>query len=73
MKSIPLIALLALAGCATCQRHPVVCGAVVAIAAGSIAASVQHHHDQELRRRIVDPGLHTHDCQTQSSGQVVCP
>lgn len=44
MKSIALALLLS--GCATCQNHPYVCAAGTAIVVGSIAASVQHHHDQ---------------------------
>jgi len=45
MKILLLLSLL-LSGCATCERHPYVCAAGTAIIAGSIAASVQHHHDQ---------------------------
>ncbi len=45
---IRLLALcLALCGCATCHEHPFACGVAGALVAGSIAASVQHHHDQE--------------------------
>jgi hypothetical protein len=34
--------LAALSGCATCERHPVACGAAVAFVATSIALSVDH-------------------------------
>lgn len=38
-------AVIALSGCATCERHPVECGVVVGIVATSIAISVNQHHD----------------------------
>lgn len=47
MKSIALILCIALTGgCATLERHPVWTAVGTAIIVGSIAASVQHHHDQ---------------------------
>jgi len=46
MKSLLLMAsLLALTGCATCERHPVACWAGAVIVAGSIAASTNHRTD----------------------------
>lgn len=51
--------LLALGGCATCRQHPVACGIAGAVIVGSIAASVQHHHDQQ------------HDSRTMSNTQPV--
>jgi hypothetical protein len=40
-----LAALLSMTACATCREHPVACGAVTAIAVGSIAASIVHSHE----------------------------
>lgn len=42
MKSLYMLALLALSGCATCQQHPVACGAATAFVAGSVALSMSH-------------------------------
>ena len=39
-----LAAVLALTGCATCERHPVACTAAVAIIGTSIALSLRHTH-----------------------------
>lgn len=39
---------LSLGGCATLERHPVWTAVGTAIIVGSIAASVQHHHDQHV-------------------------
>lgn len=33
-------------GCATCRRHPLICGIAAAVAVGAVAESVQRHHDQ---------------------------
>lgn len=57
MKLI-LITLLALSGCATIQRHPVATGIVIAVVAGSIAASTQHDNR-------VSPVEHFCGCRTQ--------
>ena len=46
VRALALLALLALSGCATIERHPYATAVVTAVVAGSIAASVQHHHDQ---------------------------
>ena len=35
-----------LGGCATCDRHPVACTVATVIVVGSIAASVEHRHDE---------------------------
>jgi hypothetical protein len=48
MKPLSLIVALALTGCATLERHPVLTAVGVAILAGSIAAIAEHQHD--LRR-----------------------
>lgn len=51
--SICLLGILsALGGCATCDRHPLVCTVATAVVVGSIAASVQHHHDQGQARSL---------------------
>jgi hypothetical protein len=56
MKSLILsISLLSLGGCATLERHPVFTAIGTAIIAGSIAASVQHHHDQREQRQSFNP------------------
>lgn len=47
MKTIAILLLtLCAAGCATCQQHPVWCAVGAAVVVGSIAASVERHHDQ---------------------------
>ena len=52
-RSLTLIAFLVLLpGCATLERHPVLTAVGSAIILGSIAASVQHHHDQQGMRTI---------------------
>lgn len=43
-----------LSGCATCQRHPVVCAVGFGLVAGSIAASQNHSSDD---RHIPTPGV----------------
>ncbi len=43
LKTLSLLALLSLGGCATIQEHPVLTSVGVALVAGSIAASA--HHD----------------------------
>jgi hypothetical protein len=53
-----LIALLTLGGCATMQRHPVATGVVVALVAGSIAASTNHDNR-------ISPQEHFCGCRTQ--------
>jgi hypothetical protein len=47
LPALVAVLLLALGGCATCQQHPVACGVAGAVIVGSIAAAVQHHHDQQ--------------------------
>jgi hypothetical protein len=47
VKTSLLGALLALSGCATCAQHPIACSIATAVVVGSIAASMQHHHDQQ--------------------------
>jgi hypothetical protein len=44
-KILALLLALSLCGCATIQQHPYATSVVVAVVAGSIAASV-HHDDQ---------------------------
>lgn len=48
-RFLAALALLALAGCATCQRHPVACTVGAVIVAGSIAASIDHNHHARQR------------------------
>ncbi len=50
-RVLVLLAILALPGCATIERHPYATAFVSAVVAGSIAASVQHHHDQHVDMR----------------------
>lgn len=42
LRTIILAALLALSGCATCERHPIVCTVAAGVVIGSIAASEWH-------------------------------
>lgn len=44
MKTLTLLFLLALSGCATIQQHPYATSFAVAIVAGSVAASAHHDH-----------------------------
>ena len=37
--------ILTLAGCVTCERHPVACAAAVAVVGTSVALSVNRHHE----------------------------
>jgi hypothetical protein len=43
---------LSLPACATLERHPVLTAVGTAIIVGSIAASAEHHHDQQHERQI---------------------
>ncbi len=42
-KLITALALVALSGCATCDRHPVACGVAITLVVGSLAASAARH------------------------------
>lgn len=53
-----LVLAVALTGCATCERHPVVCTVGTAVLAGSIAVAANHSHAGEFERRIVVPVRH---------------
>lgn len=53
MKAFPLlIALLVLSGCKLCEQHPIACTISGVIVVGSVAAVVEHHHDQMHDRQI---------------------
>jgi hypothetical protein len=48
LSLLGLLLLLTLTGCATCERHPVECAAVVGVLGTSLALTVNqpsHHHD----------------------------
>ena len=48
MKRLTLLCLtLSFGGCATLEQHPVLTAIGTAIIVGSIAASIEHHHDQQ--------------------------
>lgn len=47
MKIAALFAMIALSGCATCHRHPMVCSAAGAFVVASVALSVGHSDDQQ--------------------------
>lgn len=49
-KATVLIAALSMAGCMTCREHPVACAIGTGIVVGSVAAIVEHQHDQHDRR-----------------------
>jgi hypothetical protein len=56
MKRLFLLCLtLCSTGCATLERHPVWTAVGTAIIVGSIAASVQHHHDQQQHQYPCGP------------------
>lgn len=40
------LAVLALTGCATCQKYPTACAAVTLVAVGSIAMAANHGHNR---------------------------
>lgn len=45
---ITCVTVIILAGCATCERHPVACSATAAVIATSITLSLDHHrHDRD--------------------------
>lgn len=43
-KILALLYLLGISGCATIQQHPYATSVLVAVVAGSVAASVHHDH-----------------------------
>lgn len=49
-RILTFVAAIALSGCATCERHPVECGAIVGFVATSVALSVNR-----------TPGSNRHD------------
>lgn len=54
--------IIGLSGCATCERHPVECGALVGIVATSIALSVNQidgggHHSGSAAKLIIRPPM----------------
>ena len=53
-----------LAGCATCERHPVVCTVGAAVAIGAIAAIDRHHHAEMQDWHVKGPY-----CHPETSGQ----
>jgi hypothetical protein len=56
MKHGLIVLLSLLQGCATCERHPVICRtAIVAIASGAIYAASTHH--TQRRNQCADIGL----------------
>jgi hypothetical protein len=57
-----ILALLALTGCATLERHPIATAVIVGIAAGSIAASDSHRTEQP-RAGITRPECSQGACQ----------
>lgn len=51
-RFLAVLVALALAGCATCQRHPLACGVGAALIAGSIAAAAHSDRGPEPGRAI---------------------
>lgn len=45
-RTLALLALLTLNGCATMERHPIAVAVIVGLAAGSLAASDSHRTEQ---------------------------
>lgn len=43
------IAAVALSGCEACRVHPVACAVGSALIVGSVAATIERHHDQHAR------------------------
>lgn len=59
MKILTLVLLTALAGCQTCEQHPVVCSVAVGVVVTSIALSARHSsHSSQADQ--------SHDVQTPS-------
>lgn len=46
VAAVVAVSALFTSGCATCERHPIECGALVGIVATSIAISVNQSHGQ---------------------------
>lgn len=61
IKTVSLLALLALSGCATLERHPYATGIALALVAGSIAAS-QNHDNRMSAQAPVRAGIGTPAC-----------
>lgn len=64
MKTLAIALLSLLSGCATCERHPVMCGVATAIVVGSIAAAAENHGGSTNRAVAAHTGPCTHgrDC-----------
>lgn len=71
MKLPLLILTCALVGCATCQRHPVICSAAGILVAGSIAASI-HHERRQPHQVTCTPVPHGDVELPPSGGERVC-
>jgi len=56
MKALLIVAVLALAGCATCREYPTACKAVVAVAVMGTVIALDHHQSQAAP--IGPPALH---------------
>jgi hypothetical protein len=41
-----------LGGCATCERHPVVCTVGVAVLSAAAGAAIEHHRDRSSAGRL---------------------
>lgn len=54
LKKLVVSSVVLLAGCATCQEHPVACRTAVAIVAASIAASVVNQNSSVHSNRVKD-------------------
>ena len=53
MKSLAILAACLLSACATCNEHPVACGAAVILVSGSIAAASVNHGGAQTQ--LVNP------------------
>ena len=67
IRILTFVAVTALSGCATCERHPVECGAIVGFVATSVALSVesasQHHSEPAAFHRCAIPRPASDTCQ----------
>jgi hypothetical protein len=52
MRLFSLLMAVLLAGCATCDHHPVACLIGGAVVVGSVAATIQAHNDRDPQHSV---------------------
>lgn len=54
--ALSILALMLLTGCATCEQHPKTCAVVSVLAAGSLAACLNHHDSPRTHGYVLTDG-----------------